>query len=542
MDANKIVNNLGRLKAERSNIDSIWDYIDNYVVPFRSDIYNEGQTENSVDWRNRTLYDATAADANETLSSIIHGSITSTSIKFFSMQFRQEILNEDEEATEWIQACEDIMFESLQDSNFDVESSEFYIDLTSYGTSIIIEEGGDPINFDGVDFFCAPISECYFDQDHKGNIVNFYRELDWTPIQIIEKFGEENVPDNIIAQKDKTDVKIKVVFCVYKRSGKYDSYKEVAAEDRQYGFKYVVVTDKAELGDEGGYYEMPAFVARWRKTSRSKWGFSPAFICLSDILSLNQLVEDTFEALGKVIDPATLTTQRGILSDLDLGRAGLTIVKDINDVKSYESNARFDVGEMKIDRLQESINRAFKIDKIQMKENIQMTAEEFRGRYEMMHRMLGPTAGRLQNDFLDPLLNRTFNMLYRAKKLPPMPDIVKQNEGVLNIEYVGPMARAQKSIVVQSTMEWLGNIAQMAEVFPDALDIPNVDKISRETGTLSGVPIKYMNSIDNVTKMRKQRSEDQAQAQATANAEADGNAKEAQGKGEIALEEAGSNV
>ena len=540
MDVNKIVNNLGRLKSERSNIDSIWDYIDNYVVPFRSDIYNEGETENSVDWRNRTLYDATAADANETLSSVIHGSITSTSVKFFSMQFRQEMLNEEEEAVAWIQECEDIVFQTLQDSNFDVESSEFYIDLTSYGTAIIIEEGGNPIDFDGVDFFCAPIAECYFDQDHKGNIVNFYRELDWTPIQIIEKFGEENVPQTIIDRKDHSDVKIKVVFSIYKRDGKRDATKEVAPEDRQFGFKYVIIADKAQLGKTGGYYEMPAFVARWRKTSRSKWGFSPAFIALSDILSLNQVVEDTFEALGKVIDPATLTTERGLISDLDLGRAGLTVVKDIDDIKSYESKARFDVGELKIDRLQMSINRAFKIDKIQMKENVEMTAEEFRGRWEMLHRMLGPTAGRLQNDFLDPLLERTFNMLYRANKLPEMPQIVKDNEGVMNIEYVGPMARAQKKIVVQSILEWLGSIGQVAEAFPEVMDIPDMDKITRDTGILSGVPIKYMKNAGDVKKLRDQRQAKATEAAATEQAKAAGDAKKAQGDGDLAMGEAAS--
>ena len=123
-----------------------------------------------------------------------------------------------------------------------------------------------------------------------------------------------------------------------------------------------------------------------------------------------------------------------------------------------------------------------------------------------------------------------------------MPDIVKENEGVLSIDYIGPMARAQKKVVVQSTMEWLGNLGQMSEAFPDVLDIPDMDKISRDTGLLSGVPIKYMNNIEEVTKLREARQKQLEEAQATARAQADGEAKEAQGKGDVALEEAGGNV
>jgi len=539
MDNAQIIKNLGTQKTDRSNINGIWDLIDDYVVPFRSDIYNENSDENSNNWRNRTLYDSTAADDCETLSSAIHGSITSMSVKFFSMQFRQEILNEDRLAMEWIQQCEDIVFETLQDSNLDIEASEFYLDLTSYGTSIIVEEIEDEINWKGIDFQSVPIHECYFDQDKKGNIINLYREMKWTANEIIDKFGEDKVPQSIIDKKH-TSAKMPVVFCIYKRGDNYDDFTEVAPKQRKYGFKYVLVEGRETLGEEGGYYEMPAFVTRWRKTSRSKWGFSPAFVCMSDILSLNQLVEDTFEALGKVIDPATLTTARGLLSDLDLGRAGLTVVRDVNDIKEYESKARFDVGEMKIDRLQMAIHKAFKIDKLQMKENVQMTAEEFRGRWEMMHRMLGPTAGRIQNDFLDPMIQRTFNILYRAKKLPEMPDIVKEHEGVLNIEYTGPMARAQKRQVAMATQEWLSGIGQMGEVFPEAMDIPNVDLITRDLGTLGGVPVKYMNTADDVKKGREARAESQANVQANEDARLEGEAKKAQGEGNAALEGAGN--
>jgi hypothetical protein len=283
---------------------------------------------------------------------------------------------------------------------------------------------------------------------------------------------------------------------------------------------------------------MPAFIARWRKVSGSQWGHSPAMICLADIRNANELVESTLEAVGKVVDPATITTQRGLLSDMDLSRGGLTVVRSLNDIAPFESAARFDVATGTLGQFQQSINRTFRVDQLQLKESPAMTATEVQVRYELMQRLLGPTLGRLQNDFLNPLVTRTFNIMMRAGRLPPVPDVVKQMNGQMNVEYTGPLPRAQRMEVVRATQEWLGTLAQMAEIFPEMLDSVDPDAVARRMARLMSVPAAMMRTGEEVVDIRKQRAKQQEEEQELLKAQAEGEAMQAQGKGEQELRDA----
>lgn len=530
------------LVTQRKTLDDTLQIIERFVVPHRGEFFRPMQNEQEVDWRRRDIYDSTAVDANETLSSSLQGSLTSPSTKWFALGFRQEELNEDQDAMEWVEECGNRMYQALIDSNFNLESAEFYLDLTSYGTSIIFEEAEseEPKDWKGLDFQAAPVRDCYFEMDHKNQVLRFYRQYQWTPLQIIDKFGDQT-PEMIrekAKSSDSNNVRLACIFVVYERAdkkGNKDSSTVLAASERPYGWKWVLHQDGSRLGKEGGYYEMPAFIGRWRKTSGSQWGYSPAHICLSDILTLNALVEETLEALGKVVDPATLVTARNLMTDLDLGRGGLTVVADLENIKAYESSARFDVGEMKMDRLQESINRAYRVDQLQMKDSPAMTATEVNVRYELMQRLLGPTLGRLQADYLDPLINRTFKIMLRAGQLPPVPESVKEAKGELDVEYVGPLPRAQRQEVIQATNAWVGTIAGLMETFPQLKDLPDIDMIGRDTAKMAGLPAKYLNSDSVIKQKRDKREEDEKRAQEAMIAKEEGEAMGAQGEGAIKL-------
>lgn len=534
MDNNKLMNNYNRLKSERDTLDQSLEVIRKFFVPFRGEFFRDQRTEHEVEWRDmRQVFDTTGIMACDRLAANVQSAMTNPSLKWFAFRFRDEQLNKNHAARKWLEECEDIVYQELQDSNFDVESSEFYLDLASFGTAVLSEEVETEIEseWNGIDFNAIPMVDCYFEEDTKGKLMNFYRRHRWTPAQICEKFEDYgNVPDWIKERKDIAGAeKEDVILCVYRISAnrKADTSKVLEPSARPYGFKYIIQRDATLVGKVGGYYDMPAFIARWRKVSGSKWGYSPAHIALSDALTLNQITEDTLEALGKVIDPAILTTSRGLLSDLDLRRSGVTVVKDVKDVVPFESKARFDVGELKTERLQAAIRSAFYVDQLELKESPAMTATEVNARADMVLKLMGPTSGRVQNDFLDPCLSRTFAILMRAGQLPEIPDAVREAEAEMDIEYTGPMPRAQRDDLIMAIDRWSGTLMQQAEINPQVLDIPDWDAIARETGALAGVPTKLTRDQKVVDKERAQKQQQMEQQQALANAEQGGNAAQA---------------
>lgn len=543
MDSLEIVKRFDALVSQRKSVEDIWEVINQLVVPFRGDFFRDVSSEHSVSWRdNRNVFDSTAIDAAHILASSIHGSLTSPAIRWFELAFRSSRLNELKEARQWLEEAASLCFTALQDSNFNLEANETYLDLVSYGTSMIIEEVEEKNGeFQRLNFQSVPVEEMWFEQDHAGQAYRAYRRHKWTPVQIITKFGD-SVPQCI---KDKAatpqgmDVKEDVIMCIFPREDKRDAdtSRKLSPSERPYGMKYVLHKDASDLGEEGGYYEMPAFIPRWRKTSKSMWGHGPAMIALPDILTINSLVELILKATEKVVDPPTKVTERGLLSDLDLEPAGLTVVRTMDSMEPYESGARFDVSQLQRDQLEAKIRSIFFVDQLELKESPAMTATEVQTRYELMQRLLGPTLGRLQSDYLDPLVQRTFNILYRAGVLGEPPEVVFDDSGQLDIIYTGPLVRAQRADIAQGVMRWAATLVELAEVTPDVLDIPDWDEIARELGSLEGVPAKLMRGEQDIKKTRKDRQVKMARAEQAAQAQEEGAGMEAIGRGKLALRE-----
>jgi hypothetical protein len=334
--------------------------------------------------------------------------------------------------------------------------------------------------------------------------------------------------------KDDPDEKHEIIFCVYERR-KVDEDEEIARlapEARPFGYKYVLHRT-ADVLEEGGYYEMPAFVARWKKVSGSSWGHSPAFIALSDILQLNELVANTSEARAKAIDPPMMTTERGIISDLDLNPGGLTMVTAMDELAPLLQGTRFDQADIEREHLQENIRGVYFIDKLELKESPAMTATEVMVRYERMQRQFAPTLGRLQADLLDPLIEMTYRTLERNGRLPAPP----QNLGnqLLDIEYTGPIPRAQKNEQAQAVSLWIGELAGLAQVIPDILDVPDSDKVARELAVDRGVPVKLMRNENEVRQIRRQREEQQQAMRQFELLQGAGEAMQSIGEGEASM-------
>lgn len=516
MKNEEIVKRYERHRSDRTVTESTWDIIERYIYPLGGGKFFQDQSsEGEMDWnRSRYIFDSTAIMAHKTLAASVHSNITSPSDRWFDLRFRTEELNKNLEATQWLELCGEKVYQTLQESNFNLEINKAYMDLTAFGNSCIVEEIPNETIWEGIEFSVVPIREIFFDPDSKGNILNLYRRLQWEPSRIIDKFGIENVPQTVIDKHEAGNMeKLEIIFCIYQRKDKMgaDVSKMLAPKERPYGYKYILKSCTELLGEEGGYYEMPAFFTVWETTSGSKWGKGPGHTALGDVISLNDAVRLKLQSAAKAINPPMLTQQRNLMGDLDLTPGGETVVRDINGIRPLESGARFDVANDLIERLQDSIKRIFHNHQLELKESPAMTATEVQVRYELMQKILGTVLGQLQSGLLDPVVQRTFNILTRAGQLPPPPEIVAQSGDNVDIEYTGPMSRSQKSDKALSMERMLMTLSQSLQTFPDMADLVDTDAFMRKMADYMGVPADVMRDQKEVDAIRQQRQQQQAQ-------------------------------
>jgi hypothetical protein len=155
-------------------------------------------------------------------------------------------------------------------------------------------------------------------------------------------------------------------------------------------------------------------------------------------------------------------------------------------------------------------------------------------RYEIMQRLLGPTLGRLQSDFLDPVVERVFNILYRSGRLPQPPEVVIENQAEMDVNYMGPLSRAQRADQVTAVERWMMLLGSQAELYPELLDTPDVDEIAKGTASMLSVPAKFLRSADEVAANRQEREEMMQRQQEAMVAEQEGKAMGAQAEAEQA--------
>jgi hypothetical protein len=543
MRAEQIVKRASALESQRKTLENTYQIIEKYVRPFSGEFFRPMNSEHEVDWRRREIYDSTAIVAADLLAGQIHANLVSPAVKWFDFAFRDTAFDKDIEAQKWLDELEEITWQTLADSDFNLQVAEFLLDLVTYGGGVMFEEEEDESEWKGIDFTAIPVRDCYFEPNAKGQPLRLYRRLQYTTLQLLDRF--EMPPEWIAAHKEHDDVDKKwtIWFCIFPRDDELKAYeaadikpKRIAPNVRPYGYKYVMQDSLIEL-EEGGYYDMPAFHTMWKKVAGSRNGHSPAFIALSDILQLNEVVKQSSEARAKAIDPPTITTERGIIGDVDLEPGGLTMVTEMDQIETLESKARFDVQDGEVFRLQTSIRAVFFIDKLELKDSPAMTATEVNVRYERMMRQFASTLGRLQSDFLDKLLHRTIDIILRHGAIRPAPENVP--DASFDIVYTGPIPRAQQAEIANSIEQFMADITALGEVFPELLDLPDPDKMGHELARVRGVPTRILRNTDEIKQIRAERKEQEEQAMELAMAEQAGKSMKAVGEGNAALEQAG---
>jgi len=495
-----------KMEAQRATWTDHWQEILDYVMPRKADVTlfrSRGSKRTDV------LYDSSAITANNLLAASLQGTLTSPSLAWFSLKLRDEDLNNDREVQMWLEDTARRMYANFNDSNFNTEVHELYLDLCSIGTSaMFIEENQEGVANKGIHFNTLHIAEYFIQEDISGKVDTLYRKYKLTARQAVQEFGENNLGENVNkAYKESPDKEFGFIHAV-EPSKDYEKAMGKIQTKLPVHSCHVCEEDKMVVRT-GGYNEFPYLVPRWSKASGEIFGRSPSYNALPDIKTLNKAVEIGLKAWAKAIDPPLLVTDDGVIGRIRMTPAGITVVRSDTAVKPLEIGSNWQITDLKETQLRTAIRQAYYSDQLQLQEGPQMTATEVQVRYELMQRLLGPTLGRFQTEFLNPLIERCFAIMLRGGVLLEPPQSISESN--MDIEYVGPLARSQRmeeAVAVERLYQLAMNVAQ---VDPSIMDIIDHEKAIRMRATLLGVPKTLLRSEDDVAEMREAKAQQQQQ-------------------------------
>ncbi|NBC18748.1 MAG: hypothetical protein GVY18_15700, partial [Bacteroidetes bacterium] len=167
---------------------------------------------------------------------------------------------------------------------------------------------------------------------------------------------------------------------------------------------------------------------------------------------------------------------------------------------------------LKLEDKRDQIRQVFlyhELDLPRREEVGQMTAYEVARRLEKAYQLLGPTMARIEDEWLSPMLLRVLNLLIREGVTEEVPQSVREKAGesVLEVRYLGPLARAQRMDRVDAIERWVSQVLAVAEAKPEALDLVDWDEAFRLTARRQGVPEELIQDDDTVAKIRQARAQ-----------------------------------
>jgi hypothetical protein len=368
---------------------------------------------------------------------------------------------------------------------------------------------GEPTKREGISFRAIHIDEIFIAENADGIIDTVFRCFKMSVRQIVQKWGEKSLSPRIqkMYENQEFDKEIELLHCVYPRDD-IDKGKK-AATMLPVASVYIDEKEKHVLA-EGGFDEMPFMVSRWSKTVGEVFGRSPAMTALPDIKMLQEIMKTTIKAAQKVVDPPLLVPDDGVLGPVRTIPGGLNYYRASSGARIEPLLTGGNIGlsyEMMND-LRERIRTTFFLDQLQFQGAPRMTATEVVERTERTLRLLGPTLGRLQSEFLGPMIERIYGVLVRAGRLPEPPESIAEQE--LKIEYVSPLARAQRQTETQGIMRTLEFVGPIAGIDPQAAQIIKGADTVRHIAELNGVPPILLKSNDEL--MAEIQAQQEAQA------------------------------
>ena len=499
---------LNKMSSDRSTWEDHWQEILDYVMPRKADITF---VRSKGEKRTEVLFDSTAITANNLLAASLQGTLTSPSLPWFSLKLRDDDANKVRDIQIWLEDTARRMYAVFNESNFNTEVHEMYLDLCSVGTSaIFVEEANEGFLQGGLHFNTLHIAEYFIQENSTGRVDTLYRKYKMTARQAVQEFGEDNVGTKIKeALKAKPDTQFNFIHAV-EPTADYERATGKAKTKLPFHSCHVCFEDKMVVRT-CVYNEFPYLVPRWSKATGEIFGRSPSYNALPDIKTLNKAVEIGLKAWAKAIDPPLLVQDDGVIGRVRMTPAGITVVRSDGAIKPLQIGSNWQITDMKENQLRQAIRQAYYSDQLQLQEGPQMTATEVQVRYELMQRLLGPTLGRFQSEFLNPLIERTFGIMFRAGALMPEPEIIKGSK--IDVEYVGPLARSQRmeeAVAIERLYSLAMNVVQ---IDPSIMDNIDHDEAIRMRAKLLGVPKTVLRGSEEVDEMREQRAEQQAMMQ-----------------------------
>jgi hypothetical protein len=530
----------GRYELQRASMISIrqgggfdahWRDIGDFLMPRRTRFWSGDR--NRGDKRLQNIIDSTGSFAVRTLESGMHAGLTSPARPWMKLTTPDPDLAEHGPVKEWLHVVSQRMLTVFAQTNLYNALPLVYGDMGLFGTAAM------SVLMDDQDLFRTytyPIGSYCLSISRRGIVDTFYREYELSVRQTVKEFGITPGATSIDWSRISARVKnawdrgnyedpVTIAWLVQpnddRRPNAIDANKRLPFTSCHFELD-VDGTQKGESKflKESGFSSFPILAPRWRITGEDAYGTdSCGMMALGDVRQLQIMGRRKGQLLAKAVDPplmgpSSLRSQKTSLIQGDITyvdvREGQQGLKPIHEVRleGYQHLVQ-DANDVRF-----LIRRAFYEDLFLMIATSDQvigadrpTAREIDERHEEKMLALGPVLERTNDELLDPLIDRAYELMEAAGLIPEPPD---ELDGVkLKVEYLSILAQAQKLVGVVGQDRFVNSILPLGEIFPQVKHKLKAFQVVDIYADITGVDPRQVRSDDEAEELAAEEQQQQ---------------------------------
>ena len=474
-----------------------------YVLPRKGYFFDRDQP-NRGDTRTTVIVDGLATRAMRVLAAGLQGGLTSPSRPWFRLSLEREDLMEIPDVKLWLAEVEKRLRHGLAQSNFYQAAHSLYTELGGFGTGVIHIEKGKKKK---LQFRCLTVGEYCITVDEDGKVDTIYREMNLTVKQMLAKFDSVSKEVKNL-EKDSPYEYVKVVHVVQPNTERKKG--KINKENKKWESVYYEADNDNHILSRSGYDSFPFAVPRWDVNGSDVYGRCPTMDCLPDVKMLQAQTKTIAKMMNRGADPP-LKASSDLKGRVNLFPGSVTYTDEGYLEEVIKSKPEIQGSILAREDTRNAIREGLFNDLFLMLTQPQrdVTATEIMERKEEKMLMLGPVVERQHTEFADVVIRESLDILMDDPDFPLLPDELMEEIGDYKIEYVSVLAQAQKMAgtqAIQRTAEFAGNLAQG---FPEVLDMVDPDEMISEFHDMVGAPVQIIRTDDVVQEIRQGRQQKQ---------------------------------
>jgi len=511
MDCAKIIERYTALKSMRDGYWlQVWREVRQYVMPTYSDFLTEGGA------RGMNIFDTTAIEARKRLAAGMYNWMAPPDKRWFEIVPQDDDLAKDEECKDYFAEVTKVIALAMANSNWASVLIQALNNLACGLDAVVYCEDGGHSTV--LNFKSFPIETVCYSENSRGRVDTVFRELEMTSRQLLQEFGNDDLPEKIRREGEdprQQDKKRKILHAVFPRCDRDPECLD--NKNMPFADVYIELETK-KIIYESGFEEYPFAVCRFDKSDNETYGRGPGLDMLPTIKMLNRMQQAYIIAAERSADPSWLVPDGSLMSK-DFNRDPGAVIPYKPDVNGAKPEILPEGGNspkefQDIKEVQNNIKVGFYWDIFDPLGDLkQITATEAEIRNEGKMIPFAPIAGNLHSELFRVVIHRVFGIVSRRGLLPPPPQKLLDKPDY-KIEFVSKIALSIKKIESLGWLQTEASLANIAAVKPDIMDNFNLDDIARDIALVNGSSPKWLVAAKERDELRAERAQQMQQQQA----------------------------